>query len=327
MQDIKHYKSWKMILCVIVIVAIFAIVGIGLFYSSASRDVSNEVPRDISVDMKKLQIPGLEKTYRFAFVNDVHIVSAQDMENPANDTETLRQRYEQFTMDDRSSTDTWNLIYSQLDQMDCDAVLFNGDMLDFYSESNFSILKDGLNSIQTPYFYLRADHDVMPFWCEELDEALIEDAQMQFDQNPAVPVLDYGELIVMGINMNTSQISEKALEQIEEIFQRNVPIVIVAHVPFDSIANDDLAVASKEVWGNRILLWGNKEGDCYVPDDNTGRFLDLLYADDSPVVAVVGAHLHFAHESMLTNQIPEYVFDASYKGTIGLLEISGGNKE
>lgn len=296
-------------------------------YNLYQMDYSVSALQDISVDVKKIVVPGLNQTYRFAVVNDIHIVSAKDIENPRNDTEALQQRYDVFTVQGHSSSDTWNMIYPQLDSLNCDAILFNGDMLDYYSENNFSILKEGLDRIQTPHFYLRADHDVMPFWCEEMDEALIADAQMQLDQNPDVPVLDYGEFIVMGINMNTSQISDTALQQIEDVFCLNKPIVVVAHVPFDSVVDNDLANVSKEAWQDRVLLWGNKEEDCYIPDDNTGRFLELLYADDSPVVAVVGAHLHFAHESMLTDRIPEYVFDASYKGTIGLLEISGEDNE
>lgn len=76
----------------------------------------------------------------------------------------------------------------------------------------------------------------------------------------------------MGINMNTSQISDTALQQIEDAFRLNKPIVVVAHVPFDSVVDNDLANVSKEAWQDRVLLWGNKEEDCYIPDENTGRF-------------------------------------------------------
>lgn len=126
-------------------------------------DYSVSALQDISVDIKKIVVPGLKQTYRFAVLNDMHIVSAKDIENPRNDTEALQQRYDVFTVQGHASSDTWNMIYPQLDSLNCDAILFNGDMLDYYSENNFSILKEGLNRIKTPHFYLRADHDVMPF--------------------------------------------------------------------------------------------------------------------------------------------------------------------
>ena len=34
-----------------------------------------------------------------------------------------------------------------------------------------------------------------------------------------------------------------------------------------------------------------------------------------------GAHLHFAYDDQLTEKIPQYVFDASFKGTVGVLTV------
>ena len=51
----------------------------------------------------------------------------------------------------------------------------------------------------------------------------------------------------------------------------------------------------------------------------------MVYAEDSPVVAVVGAHLHFAHEDQLNERMIQYVFDASYKGTVGVLKIKAAD--
>lgn len=276
-----------------------------------------------SIDKKTISVPGLQASYRLAFVNDMHIMSDQDVVNPNNEMETLQQRYDFFSLNGTPSHETWQHLYSQLDQIDCEGIVFNGDMLDFYSDNNFLILKNGLDRIQTPHIYLRADHDISPYWCREMDASLINNAETSLDGNPEVAVLDYGELLVVGINMNTGQISHDAVEKITKLFEKNIPTIVVAHVPFESSVDNGLADASKAAWNDRVLLWGNKEADCYKPDTNTAQFLELLYAEDSPIIAVIGAHLHFAYESMLTEQIPEYIFDASYKGSIGLLEIHG----
>ena len=47
----------------------------------------------------------------------------------------------------------------------------------------------------------------------------------------------------------------------------------------------------------------------------------MVFAEDSPVVAVIGAHLHFAYDDQLTEKIPQYVFDASFKGTVGVITV------
>ena len=95
-------------------------------------------------------------------------------------------------------------------------------------------------------------------------------------------------------------------------------------MPLQSRISDELDKASKEAWQDRALIWGNK--DCYYePDEVTQEFLDMVYAEDSPVVAVVGAHLHFAHEDQLNERMIQYVFDASYKGTVGVLKIKAAD--
>lgn len=65
------------------------------------------------------------------------------------------------------------------------------------------------------------------------------------------------------------------------------------------------------------------ENSYYVPNEITEQFLDMVYRKDSPVVAVLGAHLHFAYEGPVNENIEQYVFDASYKGTIGLVTVKG----
>lgn len=79
-------------------------------------------------------------------------------------------------------------------------------------------------------------------------------------------------------------------------------------------------IPGQQGYGDRIIhLWGT---DCfYSPDEVTQQFLDMVFAEDSPVVAVIGAHLHFVYDDQLTEKIPQYVFDASFKGTVGVLTV------
>jgi len=70
----------------------------------------------------------------------------------------------------------------------------------------------------------------------------------------------------------------------------------------------------------KLIVWG--DGCYFSPNEITTQYLDMVYAADSPVVAVIGAHLHFPVNIMLTETIPEYVFDAAFKGSIGELDIT-----
>ena len=69
-----------------------------------------------------------------------------------------------------------------------------------------------------------------------------------------------------------------------------------------------------------------EKDDNYVPNAVTQKFLDMVYEKDSPVKAVVAAHLHFAYDVQLTKDIPEYVFAPSYEGNIGIIEIKPEEK-
>lgn len=292
-------------------------------YSAYKMDYPSMIVPEFSVDSKDIVIPGLSRDYHFAVINDSHIMCEEDLLDNANDTDMLSKRYADFTIRKASSYETWEKLYPKLDSLQADAILFNGDMLDYYSDSNFMHLKSGLDTLTTPYIYLRADHDIMPYWCKETDEKAIEEKERDLDQNPEVALLEYDDFVIMGINMNTFQMSSSALNQVKEIFAKGKPVILVAHVPYDSSKDDSLANASKEIWKDRVLLWGLKESDYYEADDTTQEFLDLLYEKESPVVAIVGAHLHFAHESEFKTGVPEFVFDASYKGSIGYLNVYG----
>ena len=68
-------------------------------------------------------------------------------------------------------------------------------------------------------------------------------------------------------------------------------------------------------------------GCYYKPWEDTQKFLDLVYEKDSKIVAVLGGHLHFEYDCQLTDSVREHVFDASYKGNIGVITISGTNSD
>lgn len=102
----------------------------------------------------------------------------------------------------------------------------------------------------------------------------------------------------------------------------NKPVILALHVPLNPKMDDTLAQMSEQVWQETNLTW-DKEGTAYTADTNTAEFLDLIYSENSPVKAVLAGHMHFKNTSQLTENITQYVFDATYKGSIGILNIQG----
>lgn len=108
---------------------------------------------------------------------------------------------------------------------------------------------------------------------------------------------------------------------LKEIFAQGKPIILVTHVPFNSKIDDSLDKASKAGW-QRNLTW-DEAGTAYIADENTKEFLNMLYAENSPVKAVIAGHLHFKNTVKLNENITQYVFDATFKGNIGILNVMG----
>nr|WP_295306455.1 metallophosphoesterase [uncultured Blautia sp.] len=271
-------------------------------------------------DEKEIEIPGLQKEYTIAVVNDQHII-VEDGDYAKEKEEEVDSRYGLFCNEEGvHSSDAWQGIVEEVNDLQPDGVVLDGDMIDFFSQANLDCLMEGLKEIEAPAMYLRADHDLASWYSDTLTSKEISKKEKAAWEMDSVMVQDYDEFLVVGINNNTSQISKKGLKKIKEVWQKGKPVILAMHVPLQSQLSDDLDKASKEVWQDRALIWGNK--DCYYePNERTQEFLDMVFAENSPVVAVIGAHLHFAHEDQLNDKIVQYVFDASYKGTVGVIKV------
>lgn len=271
-------------------------------------------------DEKEIEIPGLQKEYTIAVVNDQHII-VEDGDYAKEKEEEVDSRYGLFCNEEGvHSSDAWQGIVEDVNNLQPDGVVLDGDMIDFFSQANLDCLMGGLKEIEAPAMYLRADHDLASWYSDNLTSKEINKKEKAAWEMDSVMVQDYDEFLVVGINNNTSQISKKGLKKIKEVWQQGKPVILAMHVPLQSQLSDDLDKASKEAWQDRALIWGNK--DCYYePNERTQEFLDMVFAEGSPVVAVIGAHLHFAHEDQLNDKIVQYVFDASYKGTVGVITV------
>ena len=113
----------------------------------------------LRIDEKEIIIPGVQGEYEFVVVNDQHIIQLSD-EYTDEKSEEVEQRYNSFRNVNRTlSSDAWIEIVKKINEIQPDGVILDGDMVDFFSESNLACLKDGLDQIQVPTMYVRADHD------------------------------------------------------------------------------------------------------------------------------------------------------------------------
>ena len=288
---------------------------------SGQTETGESADLNISTEEINIHISGLEKEYIFLWLSDLHIITENDEIAP-EDIETVAARRESFKNPvGMYSDEFWLQLSESLDDWGADALLFGGDMIDHAANANIACLKEGLDNLDTPYIYVRADHDYAPYYCEVQDEAAVAALHAEIDGYEEISLIEFEDLCLVGINDSTRQISATALQEMKDICEKGKPIILIIHVPLNSLYDTSLEEESKAVWDDRALVWGT---NCtYTPDETTQEFLDLVYTEDSPVKEVLAGHLHFSWDGQLTENTAEHVFAPAYPGVIGIVKVSG----
>lgn len=291
--------------------------------SDAESSFNTEKLTELGYKLEEITVivDGLQGEYHFIYISDIHIVVESDEVLP-EEMETVRGRIDIYRQPSGlTAVESWEQVSSILDECGADAILMGGDMIDFASSANINAFLDGYNNIETPIVYVGADHDFRPWWCEGVENETISKLYEPINGRQELFLMEFDELCIVGINNNTSQVSATVVEQMEEIIQIGKPIILLQHVPLQSMVDTTLAEQSKEVWQDRALIWGE---DCYyVPDENTAKLLDLIYAENSLVEEVVCGHLHFSWDGYLTDTVHQHVFDDGAAGMIGVITVKG----
>ena len=98
-------------------------------------------------------------------------------------------------------------------------------------------------------------------------------------------------------------------------------MILLAHVPFYTTNDAELLDKSYEAW-NQALVIGTGEGT----RDTTAvsrEFLDLILAEDSPVVAIFVGDNHFYHKGNLTDSVTQWVGAPAFAGDGMIIRVKG----
>ncbi|MBQ6812693.1 MAG: metallophosphoesterase, partial [Agathobacter sp.] len=264
-------------------------------------------------------IPGLKQEYKFLYISDLHIIIPNE-EVSQMYVETVQQRFNEMAINQNGykAWEIYDKLIESINKTDIDGVLMGGDMLDYLSCANWSHMEQGLVSLTVPYLFATADHDTQPYYTDYIGEAKIQ-LQNSISQG-LVDTLEYDEFIILSINESTSNLNELVLGEIEKVFEIGKPVILVIHVPLNSSVDNGLAKTSENCWGGRKLLLG--EG-CTYYNEQVGKLLQMINASDTPVVAVLGGHLHFEYICMLNQNVKQYIFEPAYTGEVQLFTIKG----
>ncbi len=270
-----------------------------------------------TVDEVNLEV-GLKKPVRLIVVNDLHLQINNDEIAP-DQKEFMTNRVQEFTTDGLTTEKRWKKLPALINKEEADYVLFVGDMLDFNSEATTSALREGVEKFNKPLLYVRADHDIENYWQPANDWVKSMERQAAISDNSALIVAELEEIILMGVNYSQNDITEETLEQIKDVMGRGKPVIVVMHIPIGQDEGTELQARSEEVRGGRHLYIGH--GGEKEPNAYTAAFIDMIYADDSPVVAVLTGHLHAKWEGNVSKNAIEHIFAPCYMNNIGIVNI------
>ena len=305
-------------ICIAALLLLLPIFSLG---ESFNRDVLEE--EGLNIEEVHVSVSGLKNTYYFIWVSDLHIVIDNDeIADDQHDFVKSRQQSWAIRSDGKQAGDWWvESLAEVINSSHPDAILFGGDMLDLCSEATVNKFREGLTKITVPFMYIRADHDNKTHWLKNPEQAKNNELHDNLCDNDTILALEYPEFIILGINDSTYQMTPEAVNKAKDIANQGKPIIVVTHVPYDSIVDRSLDEISRAAWQDRNLTWG--EGTSYVPNEKMQKWMDIVLRENSPVVEVLAGHLHLSWDGLLTKQVHEHVFSQAFSGYVGLITVDG----
>lgn len=275
---------------------------------------------------------GIEKPFKLLHVTDTHICMA-------NERDDLRKRELAVNRARAFEGDTPGCCMEYFKQ-GCDfareqgAILVHtGDLFDFVSEKHLEIAPQ-LLSMADDYFMAVGNHEYSLYVGEAFED---ETYKMQsFDKVQAsMPKYDlrFASRIVNGINLIAIDnvyydFSASALEKLKAEAEKGLPMILFFHNPlytpelYDEVMNKRGA-ASCSVVGvpiERMQNYSDHRFRQQVCTPQTRKFIDYMLSLDL-IKAVFAGHLHFSHESALSNGVMQYVTGGQYENIARLIAV------
>ena len=273
---------------------------------------------------EEIFLPGLEEEYDLLFLTDTHVVVMSE-EDTTREKASAGERKEQFQNEEGVYSEQqfgdW-MDYAK--EMQPDAVLLGGDIIDSPSAGSVAFLEMELGKLQVPYLYTPGNHDWTYEW-DYMTENAVEEYLPRLEQfmndSPALQSLDVGELRIIAVDNSTNQVAEGILEEYEKLLQTERKVIVMLHVP---LITQSVLTQAKEVWESPVVLGGGNYGGIY-PNETSQKFLELTTAADSPVELVLAGHVHFYDKDYIDGEkkVLQIVGAAGYQGQGIHLHLSG----
>lgn len=272
----------------------------------------------------EVRIKGLTRSYTFFHLTDLHMgefTPEEAAEMPEGRRTYAQHRYEFFAREGQGAAALWDDYMNRAKAEGAELLLLTGDIIDFPSEANVQALKDGVTSSGLPTLFVVGNHD-WSFADDYHTPNATATHHPKFadicDGDPYISWVEYGDLIVCAVDDSLDRVSKETVDKFLALCEKGKPLILMMHVPLYVASMEEDCLAS---WRNLLMVGGKAfHGD----DPHVRRFYEAVAIDpDTPVKLVVTGHLHFHHEDLLPNGVPQLVTDKGYTGGCRVIRVVG----
>lgn len=257
-----------------------------------------------------LQVAGLQRSYTFLHFTDLHACACEGVE-PADRLQYCQAREKGFASPEMTSAARMPYLFAYGQRIQADMLFLTGDIIDFPSDANLSLLKSCVRNSPVPSMYITGNHDWSFF--DNYNSAYARQTYLpQLAEisggNTAFHYVEYEDLIVAALDNAMDEVPGEALNGLRKLCQGTKPIILLMHIP---MTVETLTQPTKNVWGRDICMGPGGVG--YWIDTVYGLY-QLVAVQETPIVAVVTGHVHFSHEDTLPNGVPQIVTGTASQG-------------
>lgn len=272
-----------------------------------------------------VEIPGLKDEFTFLHITDSHVSAFSDKDK-ASWTATRLQyntaRRNSFMADGLFAEERFPLLFDYANEIEADGLFLTGDLIDFPSEKNIAMLYENVNRFKGKSIFCLGNHDwnysddYMTGNSVTTNRPLFNDLT---NGDPYLSYEEYDDFLIVAVDNSSDVVTQETVDKFLALYEKNKPIILLLHVPLHA---DTLEPDVRKAWGNRNITMG--PGAMGSDWGTVIQFYNAVAVDEnSPVVAVFSGHVHFNHEDVLPNGVPQYVTSTGYTGDCRVVTVKG----
>ena len=265
--------------------------------------------KNMKAETVTLYLPGLERDYIFYHISDCHLAYALPEEGPEA-AQKAEEETKAWSYTGLLPKEAFDQALKMVEEDGADGLFLCGDVADYLSEGTLTAVRKALGSTKTPKFYVCGNHErsgVEPPDSRDFYPAYAD----LMDGTPGFWMRDFGVFVVVGMDDGDKMMRPEQLEQLEQQFAKQKPILLLIHIP---ILTEAIMDPVKQKWGENgpdYFLLGQENDTEY-----SRRFCRMLADPAAPIKAVFAGHIHLEHAGEIIPGRMQYTSGPVFEGKI-----------